>query len=661
MGDNNARRFGVVAALMMTLVSLAGTAHAGLTFVVNSPADVGDAAPCDFQCATAPDNSTCTLRAAVQEAECLNAIFHDEYVIRLGESTYLLSLRGPNEDGAATGDLDISGMITIIGQGPDKTIIDGDANPNDFQSDRVFDVLSGARLELRGVTIQHGVVLGDNTRGGGIGGGINVRQEATAVISDSRISDNQAFSGGGIANLGTLSVGNSQIIANTANSVVGFGSHQGGGIFTASGTASLTDTTISGNRAADYGGGISEFSGSAVLISCTVSENSARLGGGVYGNVGILVLTNTTVSGNTASSSGGGGIYADIGTVNLFNVTVAFNGGGGIFSGGAVNLRNTILANNTRNTSSPPFFTADDCYGKLASQDYNLVLEPTGCTITGATGHTKIGQDPNLGPLQDNGGPTYTNALHIPSAAIDAGNSSGCTDQLGAPLSTDQRGFARSVDGHGTAGANCDVGAFEFNSQPVPTTSPTLTSTASNTPTASPTVTPTPTATTTPTASATGTDTATVTATPTATPPRTPTPSCTQTCTATPSSTPSPTVSYTITMTATSTPTATVSPVGDVNCDAVVSAADVSAVVLAIESGEAGRCGGDVNGDSALDNKDIGAVIQAIFARGPEAFATSLARARSSNTYKASGCQEDAAVASRGRGGSRGQQTRRPE
>ena len=30
------------------------------------------------------------------------------------------------------------------------------------------------------------------------------------------------------------------------------------------------------------------------------------------------------------------------------------------------------------------------------------------------------------------------------------------------------------------------------------------------------------------------------------------------------------------------------------------------------------------------------------------------------NTYKASGCQEDAAVASRGRGGSRGKQTRRP-
>jgi len=62
-----------------------------------------------------------------------------------------------------------------------------------------------------------------------------------------------------------------------------------------------------------------------------------------------------------------------------------------------------------------------------------------------------LGQDPLLGPLQNNGGPTKTHALLPGSPAIDHGSNP-------AGLTFDQRGpgFARST------GAGVDIGAFEL-------------------------------------------------------------------------------------------------------------------------------------------------------------------------------------------------------
>ena len=71
--------------------------------------------------------------------------------------------------------------------------------------------------------------------------------------------------------------------------------------------------------------------------------------------------------------------------------------------------------------------------------------------------------DPNLGPLQDNGGPTETQALLSGSIAIDAGDNAGA-----AGLMFDQRdpGFDRIVNG------TVDIGAFEVQSQPPPISVP---------------------------------------------------------------------------------------------------------------------------------------------------------------------------------------------
>jgi hypothetical protein len=87
-----------------------------------------------------------------------------------------------------------------------------------------------------------------------------------------------------------------------------------------------------------------------------------------------------------------------------------------------------------------------------------------------------------LGPLQNNGGPTFTHALLPGSPAIDAGD-----PNFTPPPDYDQRGpgFVRVFNGR------IDVGSFEV--QPTPT--PTATATASSTPTVTVTATPTATAT----------------------------------------------------------------------------------------------------------------------------------------------------------------------
>jgi hypothetical protein len=266
-----------------------------------------------------------------------------------------------------------------------------------------------------------------------------------------------------------------------------------------------------------------------------------------------LLLINSTISGNDGGISGGG--IKVVGTTDLYNATITENEaseGGGVYVFGTLNAKNSIIAGNIDPSPTNPM---PDCSGTLISQGYNLIGDTAGCTIIGTTGNI-TGVAPGLGPLQNNGGPTLTHALQGSSAAIDAGQPSGCTDQNGAVLTTDQRGYARPIDGDGNGSARCDMGAFERLSPGTPT--PTNTATSTRTPTATATRTATPTQTSTPTR----TPTATVTQTPTATSTNTPGPSPTHTSTATATATNTPGPSPTHTSTPTATPTCVPGPDG---------------------------------------------------------------------------------------------------
>jgi hypothetical protein len=233
---------------------------------------------------------------------------------------------------------------------------------------------------------------------------------------------------------------------------------------------------VSRNSAGGIGGGI-DSGGTLTLTNSTVSGNSAvKDGGGISDNGGMVMLTmmliNSTVSGNRAGG-GGGGIFHEpnppFGNVNIFSSTITGNTAGPGFGGGIANVggrstitfQNTILAGNLDEMIilGHTLFQNDDCSGTIVSNGHNL-MEVQNCTVNG---FAPILADPKLGPLQNNGGPTQTHVLLAGSPAIDAGDPGGCRDNLGALLTTDQRGFRRTVDGNGDGTARCDIGAVEFS------------------------------------------------------------------------------------------------------------------------------------------------------------------------------------------------------
>jgi hypothetical protein len=242
----------------------------------------------------------------------------------------------------------------------------------------------------------------------------------TASISGLTIADGFGYIGGGIYNTGTLTLSNTTLSGNYANYFWGYDGF-GGGIYNA-GTLTVSNSTLSGNEAGVH------------------TSNSGGVGGGIY-NAGTLTLSNSTLSDNYASG-GCGGIYNE--------------------DGGTATVGNTIVAGN----SSP---AVPDVSGAFSSLGYNLIGVGDGATgFTGAGDQVgTIGSpiDPLLGPLADNGGPTWTHALLPGSPAIDAGDPAATGD-------FDQRGLARIVDGNGDGTATIDIGAYEVQPAPPGNTPP---------------------------------------------------------------------------------------------------------------------------------------------------------------------------------------------
>jgi hypothetical protein len=300
----------------------------------------------------------------------------------------------------------------------------------------------GGILNIGTLTVRHSTISGNNAQFGDGGGIFN---SGTLTVSDSTVSGNGIYPGGtlgaGIFNTGILTVTNSSVSGNSTS--VG-----GGGIFN-TGTVTVTGCTFSGNDSG-RGGGIAN-DGALTVTGSTFSDNfSDSLGGGISSS-GTVTVTNSTFSGNTTYQ--GGGIYNG-GTLTITNSTISDNrgnyGGSGIYNDGALNLANTILANNVLGAGG-------DCFNygstNINASGINLVADGS-CGASSDPAHFITG-DPMLSPLTDNGGPTLTHALRAGSPAIDAADDAICADPLRGN-NLDQRGVTRPQ------GPHCDIGAYEF-------------------------------------------------------------------------------------------------------------------------------------------------------------------------------------------------------
>jgi hypothetical protein len=260
--------------LRRTRLTLAAVAAALTLTVAAGPASAATLNVCPSGCTYS------TIQAAVDAAHS-------------GDTIKIAAAVNPY-DGFNVPGANLNGLtrVTLTGAGAAQTTIDNGG------AGSVVDIDAGAALTLGGVTLTggHGVSAD-------FGGGIE--NLGTLTLTDSIVTGNTATntSGGGISNDGTATLNHSQVNGNTA------ATNLGGGIFNDIGaTLTLNNSSVSGNAAAN-GGGIFNFA-KLTLNNSSVSGNAAVLGGGIHNLIGTVTLSNSSVRNNTASDSGGG-LYND--------------------------------------------------------------------------------------------------------------------------------------------------------------------------------------------------------------------------------------------------------------------------------------------------------------------------------------------------------------
>jgi len=295
------------------------------------------------------------------------------------------------------GELVINKDIVIIGPSSKLLTLSGN------KSSRIFFILSGKKLILQSLSLRGGYTL--NIHGGAI------QNNGTLIIKQCYFYENHCKnSGGAIFNAGKLEIEESTFAFNRADS-------NGGAIATEYGTATITSSTFSNNKAGVHAGAyfqrsVDDFVPKTTFSCCTITENSAvQKGGGVcnifynYLDTTIITFDNTIIAKNTSSINWGHDIAR------------------GLSSRCYINSDGNNLVGNS-DSSGFQGFTGD------------------------VIGNSKSPIDPRLSALADNGGQTKTHALGCGSPALDFGNPF-------LTLTTDQRGYNRKYNGV------ADIGAYE--------------------------------------------------------------------------------------------------------------------------------------------------------------------------------------------------------
>jgi len=375
------------------------------TLVVNSASDSG-ATSC---------GGTCELRAAVLQSASGDTITFDA---ALDGTTIQL----------AAGEIAITDKdLAIIGNGADRTVISGG------DVSRIFAIQSSGAPAAMQVTLSDLTLTRGFAGANASGGALHVSKPNTDAsvlevdIERAVIRDSAAGS--------------------SANSTYS----QGGGIYSRRAVLRIADSAILGNTA--YGPGAN---GGGILATGSFASGADALAGKT------LTIVNSTIARNSVSGTAttGGGVEFAFGDTWILNSTIAGNSaarGANVHNGNASTvgfpfaLWNSIVAD--ADPLSDP--AAPNIGGPISDARFDLLEDDAGATYTGTSTGVITGVDPQLDGLDDNGGPTPTMLPAATSAAVDAGDPDGCTDDAGAAITADQRGSPRP------AGSVCDIGAYE--------------------------------------------------------------------------------------------------------------------------------------------------------------------------------------------------------
>ena len=264
---------------------------AGGTLILASPAQASGPRVVKVPCSAA------ALAAAITSANTVPA------VLRLSANcTYSIAIPSTADTGLPT----ITGNVTLTG-GPRTTIRRDPAAAALF---RVLDVAAGGTLRVTKIAITNGNLA---TFGGGI------QNAGTLVLRHVTMSGNRAANGGAVANrmAGTATIFRSLLTANSTTSV-------GGGGLINLGMLTVSGSVLSGNTAPINGGGVNtQPGGTTRVVQTTVHHNTSGGVGGGIANLGTTSLDRTLVTANRGS--GGGGIATSNTNVTLARSIVRAN------------------------------------------------------------------------------------------------------------------------------------------------------------------------------------------------------------------------------------------------------------------------------------------------------------------------------------------------
>lgn len=420
-------------------------------------------------------NSTTSLREAIAQSVSGDTIDFDSTLFDSGPGIIHLS--------SSLGKLYIGTDVTILGPGANTLQISGDL------ATRVLEVGSDITVSIFDLTIANG---SDVFVGGGNLAVAGIKNAGSLTLDRCVVTGNQlnftgvsdAFAVAGIVNSGFLRLHETTVAGNSVDVQGGGNITVVGGILNV-GSLEVNVSTISGNTAhATMTGSITTImtavggihtssagSGPILVINSTISGNKAQLSGlgdpslaqglavgGIQAGGAGLVVDSSTFAFNAADISGCSSGTAVGGVVGLFvSPGPGFTQGPGF----APAVSSTIIALNTA-TVKPPNANAilgviPDVGNSFTTNGNNFIgIDDSGGTSGFSDGinFDQVGdssnpKDPLLGDLLDNGGATFTHALHLDSPAIDKGSDT-------FSLTADQRGFFRPV------GNGPDIGSFEF-------------------------------------------------------------------------------------------------------------------------------------------------------------------------------------------------------
>lgn len=373
--------------------------------------------PLPIEVTTTADGGAGSLRAAIDQANTNPGLD----VVRLEAENYTLDLCGPEEDGNASGDLDSTDALAILGQGatigpecggPAIHAIAGDVRLGNVWLDGGG--LLAVNADVRGSTIRNSD-----------GAGIEVSDGAEVTFS--RIEDNAGqgvFAPGGCDGDASVDVIQSTVAGN--------------GVGVQAPSARVMWSTVTDNGPGPEGGGIVFYQSGQVIDSTVHGNRSTVSGGGVFRpfcdfDGATLEVVLSTVTGNEAPT-GGANIHTIDSALTAIGSVMAEAQGGGTDCSVEVTL-------------------------SLGSFDGD-----SSCDLTDVDSISG-GGDPHLGPLADNtggGAPGLAMLTRRPnpdSPVIDA--FWGCIgDDFKPEQRPDQNGVVRAQ------GAWCDMGAVEVEQPP---------------------------------------------------------------------------------------------------------------------------------------------------------------------------------------------------